>query len=58
MLSRGLWTAFHVKIIKYQNYRLVDAVILVYHTGWSITLDTPKFGYVQMYHDTPDFSKC
>ena len=31
MLSRGLWTAFHVKIIKYQNNRLVDAVILVEH---------------------------
>ena len=28
MLSRGLWTAFHVKIIKYQNDRLVDALIL------------------------------
>ena len=23
MLSRGLWTAFHVKIIKYQNDRLI-----------------------------------
>jgi len=29
MITRGLWTAFHVKIIKYQNDRLVDAVILV-----------------------------
>ena len=30
--SSLLWTAYNVKIIKFQNDRLIDAVILVYHS--------------------------
>ena len=32
MLSSLLWTAYHVKIIRYQNNHLINAVILVYNS--------------------------
>ena len=32
MLSSWLWTAYHVKIIRYQNDRLINTVILVYNS--------------------------
>ena len=36
-LSSFLWTAYHVKTIKYQNDRIVDAVILVHHSfSWNM----------------------
>ena len=36
-LSSFLWTAYHVKTIKYQNNRIIDAVILIHHSfSWNM----------------------